>query len=752
MDIVMVGIAAMIGGAIFVLVGPAIGLAGSAVIIAILINGIITLFTAMVYAELGSAKPEAGGGYLWIREGLPRPNAFISGWMAWFAHIVAGSLYAVGFGAFAHGLFRLANILPAEPLFGIFPYDKLIAVASVAAFTYVNVKGTSETGRAGNIVTLTQLGIIAVIIGFGFWALQYNPGWEDEFAQQLLPIGLGGMVAAMGLMFIAFEGYEVIVQTGEEVKNPKRNIPRAIFISLGVVVSLYCLMAFVVLSATQAPEGMPAWQFIGENGELGISRAVDLFMPYGGLLVLAGGIVSTLAALNATTFSSARVALAMGRNYNLPHRLSAIHPKNKTPYVAAIISGIIMATMAYALPLNDIALAAGVIFLLLFTQVNIAVITIRKIYGDKLDYGFKTPLFPIVPIVGIVLKLGLAIYLLITEPLSWGISVLWIMVGFVLYRMYTFKKEVEHYAPIVTSEGTLERRGYRILLLFSPENPDRLAKYAIRFAKEAAGEVNVLRIITVPEQTPLSAGAAFAEGARRAFGSLESLFEKEGILNHYLVRISHDATEAMLATIEEQKINLLIADLETIRRNKKLLALATCDIIAISAEDDELALEPERMQVQADLEPHPVPAAEKKNMVVIYDGGAHANLVLKITSWLEHSGRFKIDLVSISKRESETGGSVAMKPDYLSQLGVDLTEIRITPSVQEAAANLFSAINSYGPDIVVMSASVGQHGMFDSPQMLQMIRQLRCPVIITRDFGIPGVRRATSLFMRAIKR
>lgn len=751
-DVVMVGIAAMIGGAIFVLVGPAIGLAGSAVIIAFLINGIITLFTAMVYAELGSAMPEAGGGYLWIREGLPRPNAFISGWMAWFAHIVAGSLYAVGFGAFAHGLLRLADILPAEPLFGIFPYDKLIAVASVAAFTYVNVKGTSETGRAGNIVTLAQLGIIAVIIGFGFWGLQYNPGWEQEFAQQLLPLGLGGMVAAMGLTFIAFEGYEIIVQTGEEVKNPKRNIPRAIFISLGVVVSLYCLMAFVALSATQAPEGVPAWQFIGESGELGISKAVELFMPYGALLVLAGGIVSTLAALNATTFSSARVALAMGRNYNLPHRLSAIHPKNKTPYVAAMVSGVIMAAMAYSLPLNDIALAAGVIFLLLFTQVNIAVITIRRIYGDKLDYGFKTPLFPLVPIIGIVLKLGLAIYLLITEPLSWGITVLWILVGFVLYRMYTFKKEVEHYAPIVTAEGAHERRGYRILLLFSPENPDRLAKYAIRFAKEAAGEVNVLRIITVPEQTPLSAGAAFAEGARRAFGSLESVFEKEGILNHYLVRISHDATEAMLATMEEQKINLLIADLETIRRNKKLMTLATCDIVAINAEDDELELEPERMQVQADLEPHPVPATEKKNMVVIYDGGAHANLVLKITSWLEHAGRFKVDLVSISKRESEIDGSVAMKPDYLSQLGVDLTEIHLTPSVQETAANLFSAINSYGPDIVVMSASVGQHGMFDSPPMLQMIRQLRCPVIIARDFGIPGVRRATSLFLRAIKR
>src|SRR4029079_17382228 len=157
-DIVMVGIAAMIGGAIFVLTGPAIGLAGSAVIIAFIINAIITLFTAMGYAELGSALPEAGGGYLWVREGLPRPNAFISGWMAWFAHIVAGSLYAVGYGSFQYSLLKMLGVVGDQPLLGIIHVDKLIAVLSIAAFTYINIRGASETGKTGIIVTLIQLG------------------------------------------------------------------------------------------------------------------------------------------------------------------------------------------------------------------------------------------------------------------------------------------------------------------------------------------------------------------------------------------------------------------------------------------------------------------------------------------------------------------------------------------------------------------------------------------------------------------
>jgi amino acid transporter len=766
MDIIMVGIAGMIGGAIFVLTGPAIGLAGPAVIIAFIINATITLFTAMAYAELGSAIPEAGGGYLWIREGLPRPNAFISGWMAWFAHIVAGSLYAVGFGAFLYSLLGpdMAGILSDEPLLGFIPFDKLIAVLAVAVFAYINVKGTSETGRTGTIVTIIQLGTIAAIIGFGIWVTSTKPDWEANFAE-FLPNGIAGLVAAMGLTFIAFEGYEIIVQTGEEVKNPKRNIPRAIFISLAIVVVLYCLMAFVSIAAITPPGGgEPAWKFIGDGGELGIMQAAEMFMPYGALIVLGGGMVSTLAALNATTFSSARVAFAMGRHYNLPHSLSSIHPVNKTPHVAVIISGIIMAVMAYALPLKDIAVAAGVIFLLLFTQVNIAAITIRRIYGDKLSYGFKTPFFPIIPIVGIFLKIGLALYLLVTQPLSWGITVVWVAVGFMLYRMYTFKQEIEHYAPIVTSEGDLKRQDYRILIPYTPENPDRLIKYAIRIAKETSGEVNILRVITVPHQTPLSAGIAFADSARRSFEPLEKMLDKENVPSHYLVRVSHDSTEAILATIEEQRINVLVTDFETLRNDRKLLTLMTCDVLAIRAENDTLELEPEqhKRKIGIDLNTRGEPPAaataadRRNNMVVVYDGGDHSDVVLKATSWLEHSGRFKVNLLSVSKRGgsgSTEKSSVTMQQDYLSQLGVKLKEVQLPPkSSGRAADKMLAAVGSFQPDLVVMGASVSGFSVFSNPDFLELLDQLNCPVVIARDFTIPGMHRAKSLLLRLFRK
>ena len=744
----MVGIAAMIGGSIFVLTGPAIGLAGSAVIIVFIINGIITLFTAMAYAELGSAMPEAGGGYLWVREGLPRPNAFISGWMAWLAHIIAGSLYAVSFASFLTGLLDMTNISHDLLLLNIIPLDKLIAVLSIAAFTYVNFKGTSETGKTGVVVTIIQLGLIFILITAGLWIMNGSPDWEMNFSD-FAPMGVTGIVAAMGLTFIAFEGYEVIVQTGEEAKNPRRNIPRAIFISLGAVIILYCLIAFVSIGAI-FPVGTESWKYIGEGGELGIMKAAELILPYGAFIVLGGGLISTLAALNATTFSSARVAFAMGRNYNMPNQLSAIHRKNKTPYNAILISGIIMAIMAYGLPLAQIAVAAGVIFLLLFTQVNMAVITIRRIYGDKLEYGFKTPFFPIIPIIGIFLKLGLAVYLLFTQPLSWAITIVWVVIGFFVYRMYTFRKEIEHYAPIVTSEGDLERKDYRILIPYTPEDPDRLLKYAIRIAKENIGEINILRVITVPKQTPLSAGTGYAETARKSFEPIDKLLDKENIPNHYLVRISHDANEAILATVEEQKIDLLITDFEAFRNSKKIQTLLTCDVLTILSEgNEEFTFEPTRNS-----KGH----VAQKNLVVLYDGGDHSDVVLKATSWLERSGQFKINVLYINSKNDDEQEKIVRITDilrqkeYLEQVGIEFNEITLSDNdlkySNEAADTILSSLGTFQPDVLITGASISKFSFFTDPHFLNMLYELKCPVIVARHFVIPGVHTIKTLIQR----
>jgi nucleotide-binding universal stress UspA family protein len=425
-----------------------------------------------------------------------------------------------------------------------------------------------------------------------------------------------------------------------------------------------------------------------------------------------------------------------------------------------------MAIMAYSLPLDQIAIAAGVMFLLLFTQVNISVLTIRKIYGDKLDYGFKMPLYPVMPVVVIFLKLGLAIYLLVTQPLSLGISVLWILLGFVVYRLYIFKREIAHYAPLVTSGGGQTRKDFRILIPYTPENPDRLLKYAIRIAKENDGEINILRVITVPMQTPLSAGVAFADTARRVFEPLRTILDKEQVLNHYLVRVSHDATEAILATIEEQKINLLVTDFEALRANKKLQTLVTCNITAIhttGSEMDQVIEQPQQTAL----------SAEKKNLVVVYDGGDHSDAVLKTTSWLEHSGLFKIYVLAITSKErmldEEKGLSSETvkepeapsrqvirdleRQEFLANIGIEFNRIILNEQTEknadESARIIQAAISAAQPDVVVAGASIRRFNVFDSHQFVSVVERLNCPVIIARQFAIPGVNKVR-MFLRRL--
>ncbi len=223
-DITMIGVGAMIGAGIFVLTGIAAGTAGPGLMLAFALNGVVTIFTAMVYAELGSAIPESGGGYLWIKEAFGSSQGFLAGWMSWFSHSVAGALYALGFGSYLALLLKDLGI-PLDHL-GIAHglIEKVLAVLVVLAFLYINFRGTSETGTVGNIITLGKLAIIGLFITFGLWALGHRPEPAAPF-EPFYPEGFGAVFMAMGFTFIAFEGYEIIVQAGEEVKNPRRSIP-----------------------------------------------------------------------------------------------------------------------------------------------------------------------------------------------------------------------------------------------------------------------------------------------------------------------------------------------------------------------------------------------------------------------------------------------------------------------------------------------------------------------------------------------
>ncbi|MBD3412811.1 MAG: amino acid permease [Candidatus Aminicenantes bacterium] len=612
MHVTMIGVGAMIGAGIFVLTGLAAGVAGPALILVFLLNGIVTGFTAMSYAELGSCFPEAGGGYLWVKEALPQPNGFLSGWISWFAHAVACSLYSVAFGAFAVDLLSLGGVdfHKLVPSFIQSPphliWTKMIAVLVGLAFVYINYRGAKETGQAETLVTVVKIIVIGMFIAFGCYAIfsgNLTEPWQSHFSG-FFQKGAMGIIMAMGLTFIAFEGYEIIAQCGEEVINPKKNIPRSIFLSLIIVVPIYILVAFVALGAVTPEGGIPSWQYLGTRGELAMIEAAEHFMMgrIGRIIFLIGGLFSTMSALNATIYSSSRVSFAMGRDHNLPGVFGKIHLKKRTPYMAVFISGALIMVMAVILPIEDIASATDAMFLLLFIFVNMAVINLRKNRPD-LDRGFKVPFFPFIPILATFLNLLLAVFLFFYRPLGVWVCIGYIALGVSIYYLYSRKKEfTAKAAPAIHTEHPVFHKDaskYHILVPVANETTvQQIQKHALKIAKHRSADITALNVIKVPSQLPPSEGRKYLNESRAVLEKAIKAAEKENIPVSSVVKVTHNIPKAIIETCEERDIDLMVLGWEGEKsaHNRvfgtvldEIIQNTVCDIVLVCRPPDEKA-------------------------------------------------------------------------------------------------------------------------------------------------------------------
>jgi amino acid transporter len=428
LSIVMLGLGAMIGAGVFVLTGMAAGEAGPGLVLAFVANGIIALIVGCCYAELGAMLPRAGGAYVWARPALGPLAGFFAGWIGWFAQTVACSLYALGFGSFAATLLG-DSIQLSEPLTAWL--RMAFAAGVVLLFLRINFQGSGTAGQAEIIVTGLKIVILLVVVAFGFRQILDTPEPVAAF-KPFLPNGWGGLVGAMGLTFIAFEGYEIIVQTAEEAREPQKTLPRAIIISILIATTIYVLIAIVMLGAVVPPSGTAPYQFLGKLGELGVVEAASQFMPHGRPVLLVAGLASTASALNATIYSSARIAFALGRGGDLPERLGKVHPTHHTPHVAIWSSGVVTLFMLSVLDLKEVAVSADIMFLLLFLMVCTTVIVLRKKWPDR-ERPFRVPCFPLFPLIGIVAGLGLAASLFRISPRALITVGIWLLAGLLVY-------------------------------------------------------------------------------------------------------------------------------------------------------------------------------------------------------------------------------------------------------------------------------------------------------------------------------
>ncbi|MES0360357.1 MAG: amino acid permease [Anaerolineales bacterium] len=556
--ITMIGIGGMIGAGIFVLTGIAAGIAGPALILAFALNGIITSFTAMSYAELGSAFPEAGGSYRWVKEGLGGAHGYLAGWMSWSAAASAGALYALGFGRFASELWLIGNL----PTFGLSVSQMTLIFMTliIIAFTFINYLGASETGSIGNVVTLAKIFILALFVLFGIIVMLRSGGWQGRFTSDFMPNGFVAVFAAMGVTFVAFEGYEIIVQSGEEVINPKRNIPRAIFISIAVAVTIYLLVSIVAIGATNPPPGMEVYEFLGEQKEVAVVETAQQTFPggIGAIVLLFSGLVSTMSALNATTYSSSRVSFAMGRDHNLPLLLSKVHPKRLTPYWAVIFSGAFMLLISWLLPIEAVAAAAGILFLLLFLQVNVVVMRLRLKLPD-MERGFRVPFFPLIPLLGIAINALLAIYLFTFSPLAWYVALGWIVVGLLAYYTYFSRIEEIEKPKEILMEEVLVSRDYSVLIPVATQEQARiLGHIGSILARANQGEVLALHVVRVPYQLTLGDGRTRLKHGRPYLEAVISQAKELDVPVHTMIRLGRKVDDAIRKTAVENASDLIL--------------------------------------------------------------------------------------------------------------------------------------------------------------------------------------------------
>jgi APA family basic amino acid/polyamine antiporter len=361
-EAVALGIGGTIGGGIFVLVGTAAGRAGPGALLSFVFAFALSLFIALPYAELACRYPLAGGGYAFARALLGRHWGFLMGWGYWGAYIFISGYVTLGFGGYLHALTGLLPVPGALILIGI--------------CTAINLAGVRLSGLVQSIVIGT-----AIVALFGFSILGLPHIHVHQFTP-LLPYGLGGVAVATLLAFLAFGGFDMVAAAGEEIAAPERNLPRAILLTLLIVLGLYLLVAFVAL-------GVLPWKDLGNSPAPLAVAATQFFGSAGQRLTTVVAILTTAATGNAVLVVTSRVSFAMARDGLLPGVVARVHPRTGAPWVSVLLNGILLSVVALTGSVEIAASVGGFMYVLHFLFALIALVKLRRQGGPA--PAFRTP-------------------------------------------------------------------------------------------------------------------------------------------------------------------------------------------------------------------------------------------------------------------------------------------------------------------------------------------------------------------------
>ncbi len=373
---VMVGIGAMMGPGIFAIPGQLAGMVGPLGILAYFLLGIIVIPTALNYAELGAAIPIAGGGYSFVSRTLPKTFAFLTGWFFWIGNVLAGSMYALIFALTVREYF--------------YPDVSIIAVSVgiTVVFLLINLRGTASSLKIIAAMNIIQLAILLGFVVLG--AFQVEPSNLAPVA----PMGWSPLIPSIALIYVSFVGFDLITVAAEEIIDPGKTIPRAIIITVAGGLVIYVSVVFVMLGAVH-------FEKIAASDVPFIFAADALFGKWGRWAGILATIMASLSAFSVTLGASARILFALGRDGHLPHALTKLHKKYKTPHVALVICAIVVIGFSSSGLVSLVASVAAFGYLTGQGIVNYSAIQLRR-KMPNLRRPFRVPWFPWIPILGII--------------------------------------------------------------------------------------------------------------------------------------------------------------------------------------------------------------------------------------------------------------------------------------------------------------------------------------------------------------
>ncbi|HEY9084322.1 MAG TPA: amino acid permease [Candidatus Tyrphobacter sp.] len=448
------GIGAIIGTGIFVLTGVASATrAGPSLTISFVVAGTVSALAALCYAEVSSKIPISGSAYTYTYATLGEFFAWIIGWALVLEYALGAATVSIGWSGYFVNIWNQLTPWPIPAMFANGPHWGLAGQAGVSGIANLPAagiillimlllaKGTRESGTVNAFIVAIKVAIVIffIIVGVGHVsAANYHlPAGGPAGLGGYFPFGINGMLGAAAFIFFAYIGFDAVSTAAEEAKNPGRDLPFGIIMSLAVCTILYIIVAAIL-------DGMVP--FFKLNVAFPVAFAMNYVgLPWAGLVISFGAIAGLTTVLLVMMFGQIRVWFAMARDGLIPPGFARIHPRFRTPITSTIFFGICIAIVAAITPINIVGSLTNMGTLSAFTLVSIAVWFLR-VKHPELKGSFQLPLGKIggifIPLFSAVSALGLIYYLRVGNPLVHGFPIVWfwfivwLTLGLIFYFSY----------------------------------------------------------------------------------------------------------------------------------------------------------------------------------------------------------------------------------------------------------------------------------------------------------------------------